>query len=369
MVILTVNETTKHIDYQHLKQQIKSWGLALGFQQVGVSDVDLSEAGEHLENWLKNQYHGDMDYMHKHGQKRYQPAALVPNTLSIIAVRLDYMNTQLLPYEQLLEQPDKAAISRYALGRDYHKVLRNKLKKLSQQIAAAVGPFGHRVFTDSAPVMEKAIAEKAGLGWIGKHSNLINAKAGSYFFLGEIYTDLPLQADSKNSFHCGSCTQCLQDCPTQAIVAPFQVDARRCISYLTIENKGPIPEAFRSAMGNRIYGCDDCQMVCPWNKFTNHTQETDFAPRHQLDDVALLQLFQWTETEFLTNTAGSPIRRIGYAAWLRNIAVGLGNAQPNEAIITALTDKRESVNDMVKEHIDWALAKLTQASPPNQPHQ
>ena len=350
----------QNIDYQQLKKRIKAWAQDLGFQQAGISDVDLSEAGEHLNNWLEKKFHGEMNYMQRHGDKRFHPEQLVPNTLSIIAVRLDYMFTELTAYEDLTAQPNKAAISRYALGRDYHKVLRKKLQQLADKIALEIGPFGHRVFTDSAPVMEKAIAEKAGLGWIGKHSNLLNSKAGSYFFLGEIYTDLPLAADEKQSFHCGSCTQCIQDCPTQAIVAPFQVDARRCISYLTIENQGPIPIEFRQAMGNRIYGCDDCQVVCPWNKFTQHSQESDFAPRHHLDDIDLLELFSWTETEFLQRTEGSPIRRIGYDSWQRNLAVGLGNAQASAEIAAALQNKLTSASPMVKEHIAWALDQLAQ---------
>lgn len=356
--ILTVTCMQQNIDYQQLKKQIKIWALDAGFQQAGISDINLAEAGEHLNQWLDKQYHGDMHYMQRHGDKRFHPEQLVPDTLSIISVRLDYMKTALTPYEALTKQPNKAAISRYALGRDYHKVLRKKLKQLADKIAAEIGPFGHRVFTDSAPVMEKAIAEKAGLGWIGKHSNLLNSKAGSYFFLGEIYTDLPLQADHKQSFHCGSCTQCIQDCPTDAIVAPFQVDARRCISYLTIENHGPIPIEFRKAMGNRIYGCDDCQVVCPWNKFTQDSQESDFKPRHQLDDVELLTLFMWTEDEFLSKTAGSPIRRIGYQSWQRNLAVALGNAAPSTAVITALRTQLTDATDMVKEHIEWALQQL-----------
>lgn len=353
-----MNSPQQNIDYQQLKANIKTWANQLGFQQAGISHVDLTQAGEYLEKWLANQYHADMDYMHKHGEKRHQPASLVPGTLSIISVRLDYMQTKLKPYQQLTEQPDKAAISRYALGRDYHKVIRNKLKKLAEKISEEIGSFGHRVFTDSAPVMEKAIAEKAGLGWIGKHSNLINSRAGSYFFLGEIYTDLPLEADNKQSFHCGSCTQCLQDCPTNAIVAPFQVDARRCISYLTIENKGSIPLEFRQAIGNRIYGCDDCQVVCPWNKFTQETQEPDFSPRHNLDDAELLELFLWTEEEFLNKTEGSPIRRIGYESWQRNLVVGLGNSTHSNEVIEALNQKLKTATPMVVEHIEWALKQL-----------
>ncbi len=356
--ILAVNDNEQNIDYQHLKSQIEQWSAELGFQQMGISDIDLSEAGDYLNRWLAKQYHADMSYMHRHGAKRYQPAELVPNTISVISVRLDYMPTDLTPYETLTAQPEKAAISRYALGRDYHKVLRAKLKRLTQKIETVIGPFGHRVFTDSAPVMEKAIAEKAGLGWIGKHSNLINSKAGSYFFLGEIYTDLPLPEDQAGGFHCGSCTQCIQDCPTDAIVAPFQVDARRCISYLTIENKGPIPTEFRKPIGNRIYGCDDCQVVCPWNKFTVPTQEADFAPRHHMDDIELLELFKWTEQEFLDKTEGSPIRRIGYEAWQRNLAVGLGNAQATDDIINALQAKLATSTELVKEHIEWALEQL-----------
>jgi epoxyqueuosine reductase len=356
--ILSVNSPRENLDYRQLSQQIKQWSAEAGFQQTGITDIDLQEAGEHLENWLANKFHGEMTYMARHGSKRYQPEALVPGTIRVISVRLDYMKTNLVPYEALLQDNHKAAVSRYALGRDYHKVIRKKLQQLCHRIEAHIGPFGHRVFTDSAPVMEKALAEKAGLGWIGKHSNLLNSKSGSYFFLGEIYTDLPLPVEQAASFHCGSCTQCLQDCPTQAIVAPFQVDARRCISYLTIENQGPIPEAFRAAMGNRIYGCDDCQVVCPWNKFTQHSEEQDFSPRHQLDDAELLTLFLWDEMTFLQNTEGSPIRRIGYQAWQRNLAVGLGNATPTPQIIRALEERLPAASPLVQEHIDWALKQL-----------
>lgn len=358
-----MTSTQPSIDYQELAKAIKKWGLELGFQAVGISDLDLSEAGDYLNQWLAKQYHADMEYMHKHGSKRYQPDEMIPGTMSIISLRLDYMNLDLTPYESLLSQAEKGAVSRYALGRDYHKVIRKKLKQLAQKIESVIGAFGFRVFTDSAPVMEKAIAEKAGLGWIGKHSNLLNSKAGSYFFLGEIYTDLPLPADQKATFHCGSCTACLDACPTGAIVAPFQVDGRRCISYLTIENHGGIPVEFRKAMGNRIYGCDDCQMVCPWNKFTNDTKVDDFKPRHDLDAPDLLALFAWDEADFLKNTEGSPIRRIGYFSWLRNIAVALGNAlcsgvDNKDAIIQALSAKKNTVNDdMVIQHIDWALSQ------------
>jgi len=347
----------ENIDFNRLKNDIKTWGAELGFQQVGISDIDLSEAGEHLNQWLANGYHGNMQYMHKHGTKRYTPELMLEGTLSIISVRLDYMIVGLKPYQQLLNEPEKAAISRYALGRDYHKLIRNKLKKLAAKITAEISEFGYRVFTDSAPVMEKAIAEKAGLGWIGKHSNVLNAKAGSWFFLGEIYTNLPLPVDEKASFHCGSCTSCIDLCPTGAIVAPFRVDARKCISYLTIENKGVIPEQFRKAMGNRIYGCDDCQMVCPWNKFAQTSGEIDFQPRNNFDDVSLLSLFSWSETEFLRKTAGSPIRRIGYISWLRNISVALGNADYSQQIVEALEQKLSINSQILAEHLSWAIAQ------------
>ena len=355
-----MNTTQQQINYSRLKSDIDQWAQELGFAQVGVSDIDLSEAGEHLNRWLTKGFHADMDYMHKHGEKRYNPEQLVPGTVRVISARLNYMDTDVKPYQQALRETQKAAVSRYALGRDYHKLMRNKLKKLAQKIESEVGKLGYRVFSDSAPVMEKAIAEKAGLGWIGKHSNVINPKAGSYFFLGEIYTDLPLPTDDKQDFHCGSCTACMPACPTGAIVAPFQIDAGRCISYLTIENHGAIPEHLRKPIGNRIYGCDDCQMVCPWNKFTKKSQEPDFSPRQQLDDIELLALFAWSEEEFLNNTEGSPIRRIGYESWQRNLAVALGNAETEPAIIQALTEKLDIVSDMVREHIEWALKQHDQ---------
>ena len=342
-------------DFIQLKADIKTWALELGFQDMGVSDLDLSEAGDYLNQWVEKQYHGDMDYMHKHGSKRYTPEEMIPGTMSIIALRLDYMDTGLTPYQDILDQPMKGAVSRYALGRDYHKVIRTMLKKLAQKIEQAIGEFGYRVFTDSAPVMEKAISEKAGLGWIGKHSNLLNSKAGSYFFLGEIYTDLPLPPDEKATFHCGSCRKCLDACPTDAIVAPFQVDGRRCISYLTIENHGAIPIEFRQAMGNRIYGCDDCQMVCPWNKFAKMTDENDFSVRHGLDNITLAELFAWDEHEFNTKMAGSPLRRIGHEQWLRNLAVGLGNAPSTPAVLEALQSRRVDESALVREHVRWAL--------------
>ena len=341
--------------YASLSQQIKVWGKLLGFQAVGISDLDLSEAEKHLTSWLAENNHGSMSYMAKHGKKRTRPSLLEPGTLRIISVRMDYLPENGKDPWHVLNNNKQAYISRYSLGRDYHKVLRQRLKKLAEKIAAKVGPFGYRVFVDSAPVMEKAIAEKSGLGWIGKHSNLLSREAGSWFFLGEIYVDIPLITDTKLNSHCGDCTACIDECPTQAIVAPYRVDARRCISYLTIENKEAIPIEFRKAMGNRIYGCDDCQLVCPWNRFSKNSTEKDFTIRHNLDDITLLELFNWSEETFLTNTEGSAIRRIGYQSWLRNIAIALGNAEFSEEIVTALKDKYSIANNMVKEHISWAI--------------
>lgn len=342
-------------NYQNLVEQIKQWGVELGFQQVGISDTRLYEAEQHLQNWLAKQYHGDMDYMQRHGLKRSRPALLVPDTRSVISLRMDYLPEAGKNLHHNLNDPLQAYISRYALGRDYHKMMRNRLQKLAVKIAAEIGQFGYRAFVDSAPVLEKALAEKAGLGWIGKHSNLINRKAGSWFFLGEIYTDLALPTDHKQSNHCGSCTACLDICPTQAIVAPYQVDARRCVSYLTIELQGSIPENLRPLIGNRIYGCDDCQLICPWNRFAKLTDKQDFKPRHQLNNRQLLEVFSWDEDEFLKKTEGSAIRRIGHERWLRNIAVALGNAKPSEVIAGALNKGLKHPSEMVKEHIHWAI--------------
>jgi len=338
-----------------LSQQIKQWGLELGFQQVGISDTDLQQAELRLQHWIAQGYHADMDYMHKHGLKRSRPALLQPETVSIISVRMDYLPEAQEPIENTLNNPVAGFISRYALGRDYHKVLRKRLQKLAQRIEQEVGIFGYRAFVDSAPVLEKAIAEKAGLGWIGKHSNIINKKAGSWFFLGEIYTSIPLTIDSPSTNHCGQCTACIDICPTQAIVAPYQVDARKCISYLTIELKGSIPEALRPLMGNRIYGCDDCQLICPWNRFARLSTEADFSPRYNLNSQHLIELFNWSETEFLTKTEGSAIRRIGYEQWLRNIAVALGNASASAEITETLNNKINHSSELVKEHVIWAL--------------
>ena len=344
------------IDYAQLSRRIKQWGHELGFGAVGICDTDLTEAEHHLHSWLAKGYHGTMDYMHRHGSKRTRPAELVPGTLRIISVRLDYRPPEPDP-GSVLRDPAAAFISRYALGRDYHKVLRARLKKLAQRIADEIGDFGYRVFTDSAPVMEKAIAQKAGLGWVGKHSNILSRDAGSWFFLGELYTDLPLPVDSPVSDHCGECTACIDVCPTRAIVAPYQVDARRCISYLTIELHDPIPEALRPLMGNRIYGCDDCQLCCPWNRFANDTTEADFLPRHGLDTATLVELFAWDEATFLKRTEGSAIRRIGHERWLRNIAVALGNSG-EAAAESALRARTDHPSELVREHVAWALTRL-----------
>ena len=315
------------MDTKLLLEKIKIWSTDLGFSQFGISDIDLSEAEGHLVNWIEKGFHGQMDFMHKHGSMRTHPEELVEGTVRVISLRFDYSYQSTIAYEKILEQPNKAAISRYAMGRDYHKLIRKKLQKLAEKIKAEVKDFNYRVFTDSAPVMEKAIAEKAGLGWIGKHSNVLNAKAGSYFFLGEIYTNIPLPISQKATYHCGSCTKCIDVCPTQAIVAPFQVDARRCISYLTIEHKGPIPKEFHKAIGNRIYGCDDCQMVCPWNKFAQDSKVTDFLPRNQFDEPDIVELMKWDEATFLLKTEGSPIRRIGFESWQRNLKIAWKNTK------------------------------------------
>lgn len=343
------------LDSTNLTDEIKQMALNLDFQGVGISDLALSEAESHLKRWLARGYHADMDYMYKHGHKRTRPAELLPHTLSIISVRLDYWPPNTHP-KDILKQKKKAYLSRYALGRDYHKVLRHKLKQLATQIELRYEPFGYRVFVDSAPVMERAIAEKAGLGWIGKNTCLINRQAGSYFFLGEIYTDLPLVADNANpSTHCGRCTACLDICPTHAIVAPYQLDARRCISYLTIENTGPIPIAFRKAIGNRIYGCDDCQLCCPWNRFAQMTQEQDFLPKHHLEDIDLITCFLWSEETYDQVTRGSAMRRCAYPHWIRNVAVALGNASSSPEVIKALKYRLDFPNAMVREHVIWAL--------------
>ena len=339
-----------------LATDIKEWGKALGFQQIGISDTDLTSAEHFLNAWLAAKHHGEMDFMAKHGTKRSRPNELIPETLRVISVRMDYYPEHSMePAINLLDAPEQAYISRYALGRDYHKVLRKRLQKLIVKIENFIEKYNFRAFVDSAPVLEKALAEKAGLGWIGKHTNLINKRAGSWFFIGEIYTNLPLPIDPQENNHCGTCTACISACPTQAIIAPYQLDARRCISYLTIELKESIPIELRPLIGNRIYGCDDCQLFCPWNRFAQLTCEQDFSPRHALDTCKLLELFQWDEETFLTKTEGSAIRRIKYKQWLRNIAIALGNAPFDQNILDALKAKRTQSCDLVKEHIDWAL--------------
>ncbi len=348
------------LDSNEIVEEIKQWGKQLGFQYVGISDTDLADAEHYLNHWLAKNYHGEMAYMSRHGLKRSRPSLLHEGTQSVISVRMDYLPEPQVDSEALLNMPAHAYVSRYALGRDYHKLLRQRLQKLADRISAKIGDFGYRVFVDSAPVLEKAIAEKAGLGWIGKHSNLISRDAGSWFFLGEIYTDLKLPQDQKSEAHCGNCRACLDVCPTQAIVAPYQVDARRCVSYLTIELKGSIPVNLRPLLGNRIYGCDDCQLICPWNRFAKLTAEKDFHPRHRLNARQLLELFMWSETEFLKYTEGSAIRRIGYERWLRNIAVALGNGVKNEQVMQALVDKSKHSSEMVREHVGWALEQLNQ---------
>lgn len=349
---------TDQADFSQLTILIKQWGMELGFQQVGICDTDLSTAEGHLQDWLKQGMQGEMQYMSAHGLKRSRPALLQPGTRSIISARMDYLPEHSTNSQAILDDPAAAFVSRYALGRDYHKLLRNRLQKLADKIALKIGPFGYRAFVDSAPVLEKAIAEKAGLGWIGKHSNLINRRAGSWFFLGEIYTDLPLPADQSTSNHCGQCRACLDICPTQAIIAPYRVDARRCISYLTIELHGSIPEELRPLLGNRIYGCDDCQLICPWNRFAKIGVEADFKPRHHLNNSTLLELFAWNEAEFLQKTEGSAIRRIGHQRWLRNIAVALGNGKADVGITAALNAKLHHDSELVREHVQWALKRL-----------
>jgi epoxyqueuosine reductase len=340
---------------QQLVECIKSKGRALGFQQVGIADVDLGADAEWLTAWLKAGRHGTMHYMARHGLRRTRPPELVNGTLRVISARMDYWPRAAADADDCLADGRRAYISRYALGRDYHKTLRKRLKKLAAFIAEKSDTSGYRVFTDSAPVMEKPLARNAGLGWVGKHTNLINRQAGSWFFLGEIYTDLPLPKDRPVKDHCGSCQACIDVCPTKAITAPYQLDARRCISYLTIEHRGSIPVELRKAIGNRIYGCDDCQLVCPWNKFARPTGETDFAPRHGLDNAALIELFNWDEETFLRNTEGSAIRRAGHECWLRNCAVALGNAPSEPDVIAALEARRAHSSALVREHVDWAL--------------
>jgi len=349
-----MQQTQNHFDAGQLAAQIRQWGTEL------IAGTALGEAEQRLQQWLEAGYHGEMDYMQRHGSKRCRPCELEPGTISVISARMDYLPDGCADAWEVLRNPQLAYVSRYALGRDYHKLLRRRLQQLAERISAAIGEFGYRVFVDSAPVMEKPLAAAAGLGWVGKHSNLLQREHGSWFFLGEIYTDLPLPPDSPVSAHCGSCTACIDVCPTAAIVAPYVVDARRCISYLTIEHRGTIPESLRPLLGNRIYGCDDCQLICPWNRFAKTSTEQDFMPRHGLDAANLLELFAWSEETFLHNTEGSAIRRIGYDNWLRNIAVALGNAPHDASIVAALAARLEHSSPIVQEHVRWALARQKQ---------
>lgn len=357
------NKFPQQVNDATLATRIKQWGAELGFQAVGISDSQLGEAGARLQQWLADGYHGAMDYMAKHGSKRSRPAELVPGTVRVISVRMNYYPDHAKDSWEVMKDGERAFISRYALGRDYHKVMRNRLEQLAQKIRAEADTCNCRVYTDSAPVLEVELAEKARLGWRGKHTLLLTREHGSYFFLGEIYTDLPLAVDAEapdktiQKNHCGSCTACIDICPTQAIIAPYQVDARRCISYLTIELKGSIPEEFRPMMGNRIYGCDDCQLACPWNRFAQKSLEPDYAARHGLDDVSLTDLFAWDETTFQKKFAGSAVYRIGHEQWLRNIAVALGNAPSSEKVLNALQARLHHSSEVVREHVKWALKR------------
>ncbi len=345
------------LDAEALTAQVKAWGRELGFQAVGVAGIELDEAETRLLDWLARGYHGEMHYMSRHGVTRARPAELVPGTLRVICVRLDYRAESCRDSEAVLADPDRAFISRYALGRDYHKVLRGKLVQLAQRIEREAAPHRYRVFTDSAPVLEVELARMAGIGWRGKHTLSLSREAGSYYFLGELFTDLPLVLDAPIAPHCGTCKRCIDVCPTQAIVAPYVLDARRCISYLTIEHQGSIPAAFRPLIGNRVYGCDDCQLVCPWNRFSRPSPEPDFAVRNGLDAATLVELFSWSRTTFEDRLAGSAIRRIGYERWLRNLAVGLGNAADREGAVTALRARVGDPSPLVREHVAWALER------------
>lgn len=343
-------------EYPALAQRIKRLANELGFQRCGISDIALGEDEAHLRDWLAQGLYGSMGWMTRHGDKRSRPQELIPGTLRVISVGLDYGQDGDAAWDAIADG-ERAYVARYALGRDYHKLMRQRLQQLADRIAEEVGPFGHRVFVDSAPVLERALARNAGLGWIGKHTCLIDKDGGSWFFLGEIYVDLPLPIDTPAAEHCGTCMRCIDICPTQAITAPHRLDARRCISYLTIEHEGSIDEELRPLIGNRIFGCDDCQLVCPWNKFAKRTDEPDFRARNDLDRATLTDLFAWTEAEFLQRTEGSAIRRSGYGRWLRNIAVALGNAPTTADVLAALESRRDEPDSVVREHVTWALAR------------
>lgn len=351
-----MDKTSTPFQAAELFSKIQNWAYTLGFDAVGVTDTNLDKPSTRLLNWLQAGMHGGMYFMEQHIGKRTQPGELLPGTLRILSVRMNYFCDTKIPATTLLEQKNMAYIARYALGRDYHKLMRKRLQKLADQITAEVGEFNYRAFVDSAPVMEKALAENAGLGWIGKHTLNLNQKTGSYYFLGELYTNLPLPISPKASRHCGDCCKCISVCPTQAITAPYQLDARRCIAYLTIEHQGSIPVEFRTAIGNRVFGCDDCQLVCPWNRFAQTSKDPAMQVRNKLDCSSLLELFLWSEEEFKQRTQGSVLYRLGYTRWLRNLAVGLGNAPYDDKIVTALRQYIDHPNAMVREHTQWALA-------------
>ena len=343
-------------DLHALADRIRALAQAAGNQRVGIAGIELGADETHLRDWLQRGFHGSMAWMARHGDKRARPAELVPDTVRVVSVGLDYGQDADAAWANLRDG-ERAYVARYALGRDYHKLMRTRLQKLAEQVVETIGPFGHRAFVDSAPVLERALARNGGLGWIGKHTCLIDKDGGSWFFLGELFVDLPLPIDPPASAHCGSCVRCIEVCPTQAIVAPYRLDARRCISYLTIEHEGSIDADLRPLIGNRIFGCDDCQLVCPWNKFAVRTDEPDFRARNNLDQATLAELFAWDEDEFLRRTEGSAIRRSGHERWLRNIAVALGNAPTTDAVIAALQSRREHPSDVVREHVAWALSR------------
>ena len=357
--------TGRHsVDFAAIKRELVARAAALGFGALGVAGIDIPEDERHLLRWLADGCHGEMHYLERHGLMRSRPAQLAPGTVRVLSARMDYWPGAARDAHAVLADPNLGYVSRYALGRDYHKVLRAALATLARELQQRIGPFGYRVCVDSAPVLEKALARDAGLGWIGKHTNLIAREAGSWFFLGEILTDLPLPVDERASAHCGTCRACLPACPTGAIVAPYRLDARRCISYLTIEHHGAIPPELRTAIGNRIYGCDDCQLVCPWNKFARAAAHPDFRVRHGLDAGALVQLFRWTAQEFEQRMRGSAIYRIGYLRWSRNIAVALGNAPRSAEAVRALEARRADAAPLVREHVEWALQQqLRRAAP------
>jgi epoxyqueuosine reductase len=359
---MATTSLSRSIDFEALARDIRRWGIALGFAEIGIADTGLAAEETRLSAWLAEGRHGEMDYMARHGVRRARPAELVPGTIRVISARLDYQPGA-RSATAVLGDSRRAYVSRYALGRDYHRVLRGRLQSLANRISAVVGRFRYRVFTDSAPVLEVALAAKAGLGWRGKNTLLLTRDAGSYFFLGEIYTDLPLPIAAQASEHCGTCHACIDACPTGAIVAPYELDARRCISYLTIELKGSIPEDLRPLIGNRVYGCDDCQLVCPWNKYARVSPEADFAVRNGLDDAELVALFAWTAEEFEKRMVGSAIRRIGFERWSRNLAVGLGNADYDQSIIAALESRADDPSPLVREHVAWALTRQRSRAP------